>query len=73
MLFYFYIQSVLNFFYHIVILMMKFIPHPAGTQKVDLEIADHVDKDAGEKPAMSEALKFGGVRKLNTGYYDLEM
>jgi len=44
-----------------------------GVKKAQVEIADHVDSEAGEKPDVSEPLKFGGVRKLNTGFYDLKL
>jgi hypothetical protein len=44
-----------------------------GVKKAQVEIADHVDTEAGEKPDVSEPLKFGGVRKLNAGFYDLKL
>jgi len=44
-----------------------------GSKKGRIEISEHVDEAAGEEPVKGEKLKYGGVHKLNTGFYDLKL
>ena len=42
-----------------------------GVVKAEIAIAEH--NEDGEPAASTEKLSYGGVHKLNTGFYDLKM